>query len=93
MCYSLFINNTEIEMKVYITKYALTKGIYVVEGEISQHNDMFCQNADYPQYFHKPDWHEDWDDALKQASLMKDKKIKSIKKQLSKLENLEFHKP
>ena len=46
----------------------------------------------YGTYYHGEgkDWHRTKDSAIKQAEEMKQAKIKSMKKQLDKLENMKF---
>jgi hypothetical protein len=80
-------------MKVYITKYALTRGIIdEKEVEICKNipNMVECREAFFHDYFHKPDWHETKEEAIKRAELMKNKKIESLKKQIQKLEKIKF---
>lgn len=78
-------------MKVYITKYALTKGIQESNGKIDnyrfipEHYGRISYSWNY-----KPDWHIFKEDAIKQAEKMRLSKIISLKKQLNKLENLKF---
>jgi hypothetical protein len=81
-------------MRAWITKYALTTGIYEIEGEICGDNakmlaDRSSQNC-YRQYFHKPHWHETEDAAKIQAEDMRKKKIASLKKSIAKFEKLTF---
>jgi hypothetical protein len=86
-------------MKYYITRYALTSGIEIVDAEISNvSSNMISNKSDTssyrrPFYFHKPFWHETYKEALKHAEVMRIKKIISLKKQLAKYENLTFKEP
>ena len=70
--------------KYYITKYALSKGVIILDAEKTGIEGMIrgCQN----QYFHSPDWHESWAEARLQIQKMRVAKIKSLKRQLDKLE-------
>jgi hypothetical protein len=72
--------------KYYITKYALTKGVIILDAEKTEFEGMIrgCQN----QYFHSPDWHKTWAEAAFQIHKMKLAKIKILKKQLDKLQTL-----
>jgi len=63
-------------MKTYITKYALTKGILEMEGEICE---GLCN-----------DWHRTIEAARSRAGAMRSKKIQSLKKQIAKLEGMRF---
>jgi hypothetical protein len=84
-------------MKVYITKYALTKGILVEnDAEICAdiNPKMICISRNgFNDHYHKPHWHETWEEALAQALQMKTDKIISLQKQLVKLTKLEFKEP
>ena len=81
-------------MKVWITKYALTHKIEEKEAERCSdiNNDMIeILNSRY-EYYHDEgkDWHTDKESAIKKAEEMKQKKIKSLKRQIEKLENMKF---
>jgi protein subunit release factor A len=80
-------------MKVYITKYALTSGILEIEARNGTAENMVCyrsKGASYDQYAHGNDWHVDIDSAKAKAEQMRQAKIASLKKQIAKLEKLEF---
>ena len=77
-------------MEVWITRYALTKGIIKKEAHTTHSKSMICVNGKFPEYFHSNDWHETKEAAIVKAEDMKDKKIASLKKQLKKMENLTF---
>ena len=79
--------------KVWITKYALTTGVYTAEnvrlcgGEISR-------TIAVPQdttlhlvfYVHKPHWHETEDEARAQVQKMVNAALKSLRKKRDKLD-------
>jgi hypothetical protein len=77
-------------MRVWITKYALTKGIKEVEGEACENTltDMF--DAGKGEFYHRLDWHKTREEALKHAEWMRVKKIKSLTKQIDKLKEKVF---
>lgn len=82
------------KMKVYITKYALTEGIWEVEAEVDK---SYPEMVKYKTGVHflsaiKPYWHEDIRDAIAHAQEMKRNKIMSLEKQLDKLYKLKFSK-
>jgi len=81
-------------MKVFITKYALTKGIYQVEARrVVGTIDMLeipTARGTMSQYLHGLDWHITHESAVMKAEAMRRKKIASLKKQLSKLEEMKF---
>jgi len=81
-------------MNVWITKYALTQGIYKIDGERSESQpNMFVRikpSGGPPEYYHKPYWHERKADALRHADSFRLKKIASLKRVIAKLEGLKF---
>lgn len=81
-------------MKVYITKYALTKGIYEIEAEICENinPDMIKSTSNRNETYHGKgnNWHTDRDKALIAAKGMRDRKIKSLHTQINKLNKLTF---
>lgn len=79
-------------MKVFITKYALTKGIIEVEGETTSSTTMVrYKSGKYPnQYIHKPFWYENREEAVKHAEELRKRKIASVKSQITKLEKITF---
>ena len=80
-------------MKAWITKYALTQGIYVVEGEISENcPTMFVDHKGYSSCYHPPHWHLTEDEAITRAEEMQKKKIASLKRSITNIEKLEFNK-
>lgn len=78
-------------MKVYITKYAMTTGIYEADAEYSSVEGMIrVKRVCHFQYFSGQDWHTNKESAIKRAEEMKKKKIISLKKQLRKIQALTF---
>lgn len=70
-------------MKVYITKYALTKGI--TETEAKEFNDIpGMVRAKDGTFFHGEgkEWHRTREEAVKRAEEMKMQKIDSLKDRL-----------
>jgi len=80
-------------MKVYITKYWETQGIYSVDVgvEVNTPTMVSVKGVKWSQYFHKPDWHETWEEAVEHAEQMRQKKITSLEKKLAKLKKLRFN--
>lgn len=89
---------SEKRTTVYITKYALTKGIYkdkvvIPEDRSSSHHLLLfpkmavgsCYN-----YFYGNDWHHAQHAAVARAKEMRTNKIKSLKRQLKRIQNLKF---
>lgn len=80
-------------MKVWITKYALTKGIIEADGGLTSSESVSILNRGLPlptHWFYKGDWHSDKKSAIKKAEEMRQKKIESLKKQIEKLEGMRF---
>ena len=77
-------------MRVYITKYALTKGIEEVEATISMFTGVVVVESAYRNLFHKGEWFESKDDAIKKAEEMRLKKIQTLKRQIAKLNTMKF---
>jgi hypothetical protein len=84
-------------VKAYITKYALTAGVYLADGEVAETSDsMFVvRGKQGGEYFHGEglDWHRTWEPALDRAKEMRANKLVSLRKQIAKLESLEFKEP
>lgn len=77
-------------MKVWITRYALSEGISEKEVVLSEGSpNMVLERPSFAHY-HKPDWHETKESAIERAEQMRIKKIASLKKQIAKLEKLDF---
>jgi hypothetical protein len=78
--------------KVWISKYALTLGVYEHKVEISSEFPKMCSSVDNSlQCFHKGDWFFTREEAVARAEEIRKNKIVSIKKQLKKLEDMIFH--
>lgn len=79
------------EIKVFTTRHALTLGIEEVEGKICT-DSMFCEKGPFGRYFYVEgrDWHRTKESAIAKAEEMRMKKIKSLKKQIEKLEKIKF---
>lgn len=78
-------------MRVWITKYALTTGIFEADVDVS---DDFPElvRVSPTQYFQGEgkDWHRTKIEALQRAEEMRQKKIRSLKKQIEKLKKKTF---
>ena len=82
---------------IYVTKYALTKGILKIEAEYSGISEMMCDifSGFYRCTYHgvNRDYTFTLEEAKKIAEKMKNKKISSLKKQIKKLEEMIFKCP
>jgi hypothetical protein len=78
--------------KIWVTRYALTSGIFEAEAEVENHSEGMAvvpqnyETGEYKKYFHGKDWHLTKESAIKRAEEMRVKKISS----LQKLENMTF---
>ena len=87
-------------MKVWITKYALTDGIIegeiiaehmILENPIEYKTRFLCRNTDGDQcHLDRDDFCFTYEYAIKIAEEMRQKEIKSLKKQIKKLEEMRF---
>lgn len=85
-------------MQVWISKYALTRGIYCLAGRISQQGTFRSDVFEKPGIgtpvagpsFAKHEYHLEFGDASRAAEEMRRKKILWHKNQIRKLEKLEF---
>jgi len=77
-------------MKVFITKYALTKGI--LEFEVTEKDDMVSVGGNFLHNFHGEgkEWHRSINEARIRAEQMRLNKISQLKKQIQKLEKLKL---
>ena len=80
-------------MKVWITKYALTAGIYQEEVERTERG-VWKDNGPQRcgQGFYANAWHETSESAVARAEKMRAAKIASLEKQIAKLRKLNFAK-
>lgn len=88
-------DNGEETMKVFITKYALNKGIIETDAEYCASNatNMIVVRKDsYSSYYHweGTEWHRTREAAVARAEQMRLTKIKSLKQQIERLEKLRF---
>ena len=78
-------------MKIYVTRYALTKGIIEIDAEYVKGSYWGKLSKEHFADLYRPsEAFEGFSDAQKAAESMRKKKIASIKKQLAKLEKMEF---
>lgn len=81
--------NTDEKITAWITKYALTTGVYSMEVQTYEDNPNMVRAAN-GAFFHGDDWHRDKASAIAKAESMRVKKIAALKKQIARLENLSF---
>ena len=79
-------------MKVFCTKWVLTRGIEELEAEECEEHagmvEFHRPGSSYIQYLHGEgkDWHRTEQDAIAKALVMADKKVKSLKNAIHKVE-------
>jgi hypothetical protein len=82
--------------KIWVTRYALTRGLYEIEAEIEE-GGFACEIRDGRPMFsgfgftgHHPDWHYTREHAIARAEQLRMVKIASLQKQIKKLEKMRF---
>jgi hypothetical protein len=80
-------------MKIWVSKYALTKG--VIESDVNEHRGALVMarivDGGYLDYYRMgAEAHDTLDGARAAAEVMRVKKINNLKKQLAKLEKMAF---
>lgn len=78
---------------VYITKYALTKGIYGEFGTLTNNGSLVSSTNYFEStIFKKSEFKLSYEDALKDAEEKRKRKLISLQKQMEKLKVLKFEK-
>ncbi len=75
-------------MKVWITKYWDTKGILQKKAERCDLVSPTMIRISGLEYYHNGQWYPSLEKARERVTVLRDKKIKSLKKKLAKLEAL-----
>ena len=76
--------------KIYITKFALTKGIFTRYANIDESNTAWIVGSDHTELYFKKDYFLTFEEAKQDAIARQQNEIASLKKQLVKLESKEF---
>ncbi len=78
--------------KYYVTKYALTKGILELDGELAPSGThiSFMKTHTINSFYNIEDCHTDRETAILKAVWMRDKKMDSLRTQLGNLKKLRF---
>lgn len=83
--------SAEMRVRVWITKYVLTKGIFEVDGEVVE--DLYIKVKDESGWgtilYGPKDWHRTKEGAEKRALELIQSRKKALTKELKKLEALE----
>jgi hypothetical protein len=80
-------------MKAFITRYALTKGIYEEDVEECG-KGLVKTKGTYSKYFHGEgvDWHRTIEGAIDRAEEMRMLKLRSLEQSMDRLKALDFTK-
>jgi len=79
--------------KYWISKYALTQGIFEIESNSDPSEKLISHrlNGMTVSYYEEgKEWHKTKEEAIARAKDLKIKKIANMKKQIAKLEKMEF---
>lgn len=80
-------------MKIYVTKWALKKGIVLVDGESSSGKGsmrILSTGPFWGHYLHRTEWGTTLEEAILKAELARNRRITALKKEIQKLRNLTF---
>ena len=77
----------------FITKHALTVGIITRLVTLSPCNENMAKASDTNEHYHKDEWFLSLPEAQANAEKRRDRKHKSLEKQINKLESLDYSKP
>ena len=79
-------------MKVWIVKYALTKGLFEIEGKEFGVDGISQESTNWPTHYHGEgiEWCRTKEEAVQVAEKMRQKKIASLERQIEKLKKMKF---
>jgi len=79
-------------MEIYITKYALTKGIIKADCDITSSFSAIYkpEGSDYETFISRAHWCINRQEAVREANLMRDRKIESLEKQINNIRKITF---
>lgn len=83
-------------VKVWITKYTLTQGVYVASGEMLPSGNVrvrgdYSGKVRYDQIFSPSEFRTSEAEAIERAKAMRDRRIKKLKEDLKILESNDFN--
>ena len=82
-----------ITMKIWDTHYALTNGIVerdVNASDVQVDGILFFTVGGYGQFLRKGEWHTTLESAITEAERMRESRVRSLRKQIARIETLEF---
>lgn len=79
-------------MRVWISKYALSVGLFEVDGEVTREGGISYTPPEggLRQYYYGSDWHDTKEAAVARAEEMRIRKLKSLDAQIKKVSALKF---
>ncbi len=78
-------------MKVWITKHALTKGVYAEEAELRAAGNILIESpGGYLQFFGNGEWHKTKSAAIAKAKEMIVGELASLKVRIGRLQAMTF---
>jgi hypothetical protein len=77
------------KFKIWITKYAFTRGLVTEEAEETEYSGMVLvrRSDNSRDYFHKPYWHHTKKEALAHVKVLGTRKIEAHKRAIKKIED------
>lgn len=77
---------------IYVTKYALTRGVFTVEAEVKSDKTMawYRPKGGFRDYLHGNDFQLSAEEAVARAEELRIKKLQSLDKQTKKISALKF---
>jgi len=78
------------QVKIYVTKYALSSGIFEVMATVRDGMASCRREGRYAEFFSGKSFHYTKDHAIAEAEEMRIRKLKSLDKQAKKIAALKF---
>ena len=82
------MNQTQTTTTIWITKYALTKGIQKCEGRLTEYGAYY--GPGFQCYVRKSSFFTSEMEAREAACIMRDRKVNSLRKKLEKIQKMVF---
>lgn len=78
------------QVKIYVSKYALSTGIFEVMAKIEDGMATCRRDGRFIECFHGKSWHYTKEHAIAEAEEMRIRKLKSLEEQAKKISALKF---
>lgn len=79
----------DVPVEVFVTKYAMSSGILKRRVHV---RDSYARDANGYGFYGKRDFHHEWGAAVADAERRRGEKVASLKKQIAKIEKMDFTK-